>query len=124
MRFWKQIGAGMLVLAGGIMPGLAADPSVAPAPAGCPAHLTEGGKFHMLGGMKVFDGPESGHSEVIPQTSGRTSTWDIANVRATGSEPNMVCSFKHTEKTVTLAVPDAVKTCAFTSLYPAQSSCQ
>ena len=124
MRFWKQISCGMLVLAVGIMPGLAADPSASPATAVCPAHLAEGGKFHMLQGMKLFDGPEPGHSEVIPRTSGRTSTWDIANVRATGSEPSIVCSFKHTEKTVTLAVPGGAKACLFTSLYPAQSECQ
>ena len=122
MRFWKQFGGSMLVLAGTAMAALAADPG--PAPAGCPAHLTEGGKFHMLQGMRVFDGPEPGHSEVIAKTAGRTSTWDIANVRATGSEPSMLCSFKHTAKTVTLAVPGGAQACVFASVYPAESSCQ
>ncbi len=124
MRFWKQFGGSMLVLAGSVLPGLAADPSANPAPTGCPAHLAEGGKFHMLQGMRVFDGPEPGHSEVIARTAGRTSTWDIANVRATGSEPSMVCSFKHTAKTVKLAVPGSAQACVFASVYPAQSSCQ
>ena len=123
MTLWRVRLLAVSLLAGtATMTALAADPG--PAPAGCPDHLTENGKFHMLLGMKVFDGPPGRGPEVMPEVAGRTSTWDIANVRAAGTAPGVLCSYKHTGKTLTYTVPGDVKACVFTSGYPAQTACR
>ena len=105
-----------------VAPALAADPAAALA--ACPAHLTEGGKFHMLLAMTLLDGPAKDNSEVIPTQTGRTMTWDVAAIRAAGAVPTLACTFKHTGKIVTLAVPNEAGSCSFVAGYPARSSCQ
>ena len=90
----------------------------------CPEHLTENGKFHMLQDMKIYDGPEAAESEILPELSGKTASWNIATVRAAGADPQVKCSFKHTSQTQLIAVPPEAKTCRFVATYPSTSICE
>ena len=113
--------AGVLVaslLAGGSLAGGAQAATL------CPEHLTENGKFHMLQDMKIYDGPEASESEILPELSGKTASWNIATVRAAGADPQVKCSFKHTSQTQLIAVPPEAKPCRFVATYPSTSICE
>ena len=90
----------------------------------CPAHLSEGGKFHMLDGMRLTDGPGYGATDVVPETTGKSATWDIAAMRAAGAEPQVVCAFKHTARTQRAPVPDGASRCSVDRHYPVQALCE
>lgn len=90
----------------------------------CPEHLVEGGKFHMLEAMQMFDGPPAPESEALAKISGKTSSWDIAAMRGAGAEPQAQCSFRHTTQTLQVKVPATAAQCSFTASFPAKSDCQ
>ncbi len=101
----------------------AGSPTASRASEACPEHLTENGKFHMLQDMKIYDGAEAAESEIVPALSGKTASWDISAVRAAGADPQLRCSFKHTGKTQSSAVPEDAKKCNFVATYPAKATC-
>ena len=102
----------------------AADPGTAALATACPERLTENGKFKVLQGMKLLDGPGNSATEALPAAEGKSSSWDIAAMRAAGADPQIVCAFRHTGKTLARPVPKEAGQCTFTGGYPAQSSCR
>ena len=90
----------------------------------CPPHLTEAGKFHMLQDMKIYDGPPESGAEILPRVTGKVSSWNIAASRAAGAEPNVVCTYKHTDQTAAPALPANAAECSFNAIYPAQTTCR
>jgi hypothetical protein len=71
--------------------------AAAPAPAACPATVTDATGKHVLDNASLYDGPPDQMADLVPVPAGSVDRWDLDSV-----DPYLVCKFQGTAKVVTI----------------------